>query len=138
MPRKASSVPDALAMRTIKYDPVATPQDRDRTAELLRSQGRRSEAILLYDGRADHPALAEDLRWAIESGASFTLFSLKRMGVAVTDDHVRACAASAESKERWYDAHRCYEALGDQASLDRVREKVPGYKVAVPENKKSG
>ena len=136
MARKASPVPDALEMRVIKYEAVTTVEQRDRTAELLRSLGRRSEAILLYDGRADHPALAEDLRWAIEAGASFTLFSLKRMGVPVTDDHVRACAVAAEAKERWYDAHRCYEALADDAALSRVRERVPGYKVAVPENKK--
>ena len=122
-----ATIPDALEMRRLKYAADVPLEAKDRVADALRAAGRRSEALLLYDGRADHPSL---------EGASFTLSSLKRMGVPVTDEQLRACAESAEAKGRWYDAYRCYERLADEASLARVRERLPNFKVAIPENKK--
>ena len=131
-----ATIPDALEMRRLKYAADVPLEAKDRVADALRAAGRRSEALLLYDGRADHPSLLEDLAWAVREGASFTLSSLKRMGVPVTDEQLRACAESAEAKGRWYDAYRCYERLADEASLARVRERLPNFKVAIPENKK--
>ena len=131
-----SRIPDALEMKRLKYAADVPLADRDRVAESLRSAGRRSEALLLYDGRADHPALREDVAWAISEGSSFTLASLRRMGVAISDADLRACAGNAEAKGRWFDAYRCYERLVDEASLARVREHLPNFKVAIPENKK--
>jgi hypothetical protein len=134
MARKA--VPDALEMTRLKYGEDATDEDRDRVAQALREQGRRTEAILLYDGRPDHPALAEDLKWAIREGAAFTLFQVRRMGVAVTDQQRRDCAEAAERKGRFYDAYRLYEVLADAAALERVRQSIPEFRIAVPDNKK--
>src|SRR5690349_20303830 len=105
------SIPDALEMKRVKYAPDTSPEGKDRVAAALRAAGRRSEALLLYEGRPDHPSLQEDLAWAVAEGASFTLSSLKRMGVAITDEQLRACAEHAEAKGRWYDAFRCYERL---------------------------
>ncbi len=130
-----SPIPDALGMRWLKYDPAATDAQRDATAAALRQAGRIPEAILLYEGRPTHPSLREDLRSAVRAGASFTLKSLERIGFAVDPDTWRACASAAEDKERWYDALRCYEVLKDETALARVREKLPGFKVAVPDNK---
>jgi hypothetical protein len=132
----ASSIPDALAMKRIKYDPAVPDAERDRWAAVLRAAGRRSEAILLYEGRGDHPSLRQDVDWAVENGASFTLGALRRMGVEISDDKLRACAQSAEAKGRWYDAHRCYDRLGDAEALARVKERLPGFSLAVPDNKK--
>ena len=129
-------IPDALEMRRLKYAADIPLEAKDRVADALRAAGRRSEALLLYDGRADHPSLLTDVAWAVEEGASFTLSSLKRMGVPVTHEQLVACAANAEAKGRWYDAYRCYERLADEASLARVREHLPNFKVAIPENKK--
>jgi hypothetical protein len=133
---KRDAIPGVLDMTRLKYGPEATPEQKDRVADALRRAGRRSEALLLYEGRADHPAVAEDLAWAIREGAAFTLFQVRRLGFPVTDEQRRACAAAAEAKERWFDAHRLYEVLGDAAALERVRQRIPGYVVAVPENKK--
>jgi len=128
-------IPDALGMRRLKYDPLATDAERDATATALRKVGRIPEAIFLYEGRPQHPSLKEDLRAGQKAGASFTLKALERIGFTVDADAWRACASAAEDHGRWYDALRCYEVLKDDASLARVREKLPGFKVAVPENK---
>src|SRR5689334_18625002 len=129
-------IPDALEMKRVKYAKDVPVADKDRVARALRAAGRRSEALLLYDGRSDDPALKEDLAWAVAEGASFTLSSLKRMGVPVTDEQLRACAENAEKKERWFDALRCYERLQDAAALERVKSHLPNFQVAIPENKK--
>ena len=132
----SQAVPDALAMKRIKYDPSVPAAERDRWAAVLRAAGRRSEAILLYEGRGSDPALRQDVDWAVENGASFTLGTLRKMGVEISDEKLRACARNAEAKERWFDAHRCYERLGDAEALARVKEHLPGFALAVPENKK--
>jgi hypothetical protein len=130
-----STFPDALGMRRLKYGTDVAATERDRIAEALRAEGRRAEAILLYERHADHPSLAGDLRWAVEQGAAFHLFLLRRMGIGVADEQFRACAAAAEAQGRWYDAHRCWTHLKDEAALARVAEKLPGYRPAVPANK---
>jgi len=133
---KRDSIPPVLEMTRLKYGPESTAEQKDRVAAALRKAGRVSEALLLYEGRAEHPAVAEDLAWAVREGAAFTLFQIRRLGYPVTDEQRRACAAAAEAKERWFDAHRLYEVLGDAEALERVRQRIPGYTVAVPENKK--
>ena len=114
-------IPDALGMRRLKYDPEATEAERDATAAALRRVGRIPEAIFLYEGRPEHPALREDLRLGQRAGASFTLKALERIGVALDPEAWRACASAAEDKGRWYDALRCYEVLKDEEALARVR-----------------
>ena len=130
-----STIPDALEMTRLKYAAGIPVEAKEKVAAALRAAGRRPEAILLYEGSPDHPALQDDLRWAVSEGASFTLFALRRLGVPISDEQRRACAETAESKGRWYDAHRLYEVLGDAAALERVRAQIPSFKVAVPENK---
>lgn len=132
---RTPTIPDALGMRRLKYDPAVPESERDATAAALRALGRIPEAILLYEGRSDHPSLREDRKSAARLGSSFILRALERIGAQVPPEDWRACAASAESHERWYDALRCYEKLADEPSAARVREKLPGFKVAVPANK---
>ena len=130
-----ASIPDALEMTRVKYGPDTPVEEKDRVAAALRQAGRIHEAILLYDGRADHPALQDDFRWAVSEGSSYVLFALRRLGLSVTDEQRRACAEAAERKGRWYDSHRLYEVLQDAAALERVRAQIPSYKTAVPDNK---
>ena len=49
-----SSIPDALQMKALKYG-GRPDSEKDRIAELLRDEGRRSEALLLFQGRPEHP-----------------------------------------------------------------------------------
>ena len=128
-------IPDALGMRRLKYDASVPEAERDATAAALRAAGRVPEAILLYDGRSTHVSLRDDLATGRRLGSSFMLKALERIGATVTPEDWRACAADAEMKERWYDALRCHEVLKDEAAVARVREKLPGFKVAVPANK---
>src|SRR5262245_40720175 len=125
------SVPDALEMRRLKYGTEVDPRRRDEVARRLRADGRLAEAILLYDGRADHPDLVTDLAQAVNDGMAFHVLALRRMGAPVSDEQLRACAAAAEARERWLDAHRCYTALADAEALARIAPHLPGYTVAV-------
>src|SRR5262245_42083144 len=104
-------IPDALQMRHLKSYPDVAHATRDAMARRLRAEGRVAEAILLYDGRPDHPDLLADLAESVKEGRAFQVLALRRAGTPVTDDQVRACAAAAEAKGRWLDAHRCYTVL---------------------------
>jgi hypothetical protein len=117
-------IPSALDMRHLKYG-GAPEAERDRTAEALRAEGRRAEAILLFEDRPDHPFLDEEARWAVAEGVAFHLLSLRRMGRAVADEEIRACAEAAESRGRWLDARSCWVELGDEAALARIAEHLP-------------
>lgn len=119
-----SPIPDALRMKALKYG--ERPDDeKDRMAELLRAEGRRAEALLLFQGRPDHPSLAEDKRWAVEEGMSFHLLSLRRLGMAIADEDFRVCGQTAERRGRWLDARQCWAVLEDEEGLRRVAPHVP-------------
>jgi sirohydrochlorin ferrochelatase len=119
-----SKIPNALEMRELKYGDLPDTE-KDRVAEELRAEGRRAEAILLFQGRADHPFLADEARWAVAEGNGFHLVSLARMGRPVGPEELRACARSAEQRGRWMDARLCYVELGDEAAVQAVREHLP-------------
>jgi hypothetical protein len=116
--------PDALRMRTLKYgDPREA--ERDRVAEALRADGRRSEAVLMYERLPEHPFLDEEQAWAVETGDAFHLLALRRIGRSIPDDAFRACARQAEAAGRWLDARQCYLAVADPAALERIAEHLP-------------
>ena len=117
-------IPHALDMQQLKYGdrPEA---ERDRMAEALLTDGRRSEALLLYEGRPDHAFVKEQARWACAEGDAFHLFAVRGMGGAVSDDDIRACAEAAERKGRFLDARRCHLALDDEAAVRRIAEHIP-------------
>ena len=55
-----SDIPNALEMQAWKY--AGRPEGQtDALAGRLRAAGRRSEAILLFDGRPEHPFLKEEI-----------------------------------------------------------------------------
>ena len=120
----ASRIPDALEMRELKYG-GRSDEEKDRVADALRAAGRRSEALLLYEGRPEHPSLKEEKRWALEEGVSFHLMALRRIGVTVTDEDLRVCALAAERKGRYLDARQCWVALGEDGEVERIAEHLP-------------
>jgi hypothetical protein len=119
-----SDIPDALQMKVLKYGD-RPDEERDRIAARLREAGRRSEAVLLFEGRPDHPFLQEEKRWAVEEGCAFHLLSLRRLGVPVADDDLRVCGQTAERRGRWLDARQCWAALEDEEGLQRIAPHVP-------------
>lgn len=118
------TIPDALAMRHLKYG-GAPEAERERMAEVLRAADRHTEALLLYEGRGGHPSLVGVLDRAVSRGLAFRVLSLRRLGAPVTDDHLRACALSAEKAGRWLDARQCYLALGEAPALQRFAQHLP-------------
>jgi hypothetical protein len=119
-----SRIPHALQMRELKYG-EADDAAKDQMAEGLRAAGRRAEAILLFEGRGDHPFLQEEVRWAVEEGNVFHLLSLRRLKAPVTAETLRACAAAAERKGRWMDARNAWLDLGDAEALARIAPHLP-------------
>ncbi len=120
-----SRIPNAIAMRALKYG-SATPQDRESAAQALRAQGRRAEAILLFEGLGGHAFLREERDWAIGEGEGFHLISVKRLGAQVEEKDLRACAAAAEARGRWMDARNCWLELGAEDEVKRIAEHLPG------------
>lgn len=119
-----SRIPDALTMRTLKYG-TRPEAERDRVAALLSEAGRRGEAILLFEGRPEHPFLVRERAWAVENGRAFHLVALRRLGVKVLPDAFATAAAVAERLGRWMDARACYVVLGDEAAIRRIAERLP-------------
>lgn len=119
-----SKIPHALEMRDLKYG-GAPDAERDRVAELLRAEGRRAEAILLFEDRPGHPFLREEVRWAVEEGVGFHLLSIQRMGGDVSPEEIRACAKAAEARGRWMEARSCWQALGEGAAVARIADHLP-------------
>lgn len=123
-PVAKSDIPNALVMQNLKYGD-APPAERDAVAARLRELGRRSEAVLLFEGRPEHPFLSEEVEWAIGEGAAYHLLSLQSLGVEVPQDAFRRCAAAAEARSRYMDARTCYVALEDTAGLQRINAHLP-------------
>lgn len=117
-------IPDALTMRSYKYG-SRSEAEKDALARTLREEGRRSEALLLFDGRPDHPFLEEEQTWAVEEGHAFHLLALIRLGRRVPEEAFRRCARAAEQAGRWMDARSCYAKLGLEAEIRRIAEHLP-------------
>jgi hypothetical protein len=129
MPR--TRVPHALHMRELKYG-EGSEAERESVAEALRESDRLPEALLLFERHVEHPMVARLVRTAVETGRGFLLLSARRIGAAVTDDDLRACAAAAESKGRWMEARQCHRALGDDAALVRISPNLPPALAVAP------
>ena len=119
-----ADIPNALRMQNLKFGD-ATDAERDAVASRLRELGRRSEAVLLFEGRPEHPFLAEEVTWAVSQGAAYHLLSLQSLGVEVPDDAFRQCGESAERGGRFMDARTCYVALEDTEALQRINGHLP-------------
>ncbi|MFV1958335.1 MAG: hypothetical protein ACC662_02865 [Planctomycetota bacterium] len=127
-----TEIPNALVMRALKYG-NRPDGEKDRVAEALRAAGRRSEAVLLYDGRPDHPTLEEERRWAVEHGVAFHLFALRRRGMDVPDEDLERCGRAAEAGGHWLEARLCWQALEDEEGLARIAPQLPESLRPAPE-----
>jgi hypothetical protein len=117
-------IPNAIQMQALKYGD-ASDADRDAVVEALRTAGRRSEALMLFEHRTDHPGVAQEADWAVSEGNGFHLIAVHRLSGKVTEEQFRACAAKAERTGHWQDARHCYVAIGDHEALGRLAEDLP-------------
>lgn len=117
-------IPDALAMRHLRTR-SAPEAEREQVAEALRSQGRHTQALLLYDGRTAHPALQGELAQAGAAGQTFRLLTLRRLGLAVSEADLRACARAAEQAGRALEARLAYVAVSDTEAVRALGIRLP-------------
>jgi hypothetical protein len=127
----STPIPDTLAMRVLML--ASTPaEERERVAEALRAAGRRTEALLLYEGRADHPALRAARDHAVMNGLGFQLLAMQQLGADVTRDHLKAGAQAAERHGRYMEARLLHLALGDEEAVRRIAAHLPPSMVPPP------
>ena len=125
MARRNASIPSALQMRELKYGEQEDAKRRMAVAEALRTQGRHSEALLLFERHIDALNGEAEIEWAVRAGDSFHLLSVQRIGVAVAEEHFRSCAKRALEKGRVLDARQCLEAVGDQEAIRALADDLP-------------
>jgi hypothetical protein len=127
----ASSLPDALLMRELRAG-NAPEAERERVAAELRAQGRATQAVLLYEGRAQHPALDAEQARAVREGHVFLLLAMRRLGRSVPDADLRAAAQVASTKGGYLEARLAYQALGDVEAVRALAPHLPPSLVPPP------
>ena len=127
--------PTALQMREIKYSPKHTDADRAATAKRLEAAGRLAEALDLYL-LAKHESGIQGLRaLAVREGRPILLLMLARVGGAVTPEEWKRTGDAAFAAGRWREALRAFTEANDEASLARVKEKIPESASFPPQGK---
>lgn len=119
-----TSVPDALAMRRLKYG-EASDAEREAVAKALIEADRLAEAWLLYERRPDAPQVGTLRKEALRRGQTFLLLAMRRAGSNVSDDELREAARAAESAGRFLDARHVWVALGADDELRRIADQLP-------------
>lgn len=119
-----TSVPDALAMRRLKYG-EATDAEREAVAESLIAADRLAEAWLLYERRPEASTVARLKREALQRGQTFLLLAMRRAGSDVSDAELTSAAKTAEAAGRFLDARHAWVALGAKDELARIADELP-------------
>jgi hypothetical protein len=118
------SFPDALKMRALRAG--QTPEaERESVATALRAGGRNVQALLLYEGRAQHKALEDEQGRAVREGQVFILLSMRRLGRTVSDAELRQAAATAAARGHHLEARLALQALGDVEGVRAIAEHLP-------------
>jgi len=125
------TIPDALTMRHLRTGD-APEAEREEVAVALRAQGRHTQALLLYSGRAAHPSLKAELESAIGRGQTFRLLTVRRLGLPVSEADLRACARAAEQNGRALEARLAYVAVGDTEAVRALGTQLPASLMPPP------
>ncbi|MCA9314365.1 MAG: hypothetical protein H6806_09680 [Planctomycetes bacterium] len=119
-----TSVPDALAMRRLKYG-EAPDAEREAVAQTLIAADRLAEAWLLYERRPGAPLVGTLRKEALRRGQTFLLLAMRRAGNDIADDELREAARAAEAAGRFLDARHAWVALGADDELRRIADQLP-------------
>ncbi|MHC4340654.1 MAG: hypothetical protein ACYSX0_10650 [Planctomycetota bacterium] len=132
----ARDLPDPLQLREVKYGEKTTPANRSQLARSLLEAGRQAEALDLYLLANDGTGIQEMRRIATEQGRPILLIMLSRSGEHTVSPKEWMAAGEVAFKEaRWREAFRCFTMAGDEAALERLRDKLPDYEIYVPQGK---
>lgn len=116
--------PDALKMRALRAG-QAPEDERETVAAALRAAGRNVQALLLYEGRAQHAALDAEQARAVREGQVFILLSMRRLGRTVSEAELRQAADTAAARGHHLEARLALQALGDVEGVRAIAEHLP-------------
>jgi len=131
----ADDLPDALAMREVKYGEKTPRERRLKVARDLVAAGRIYEALDLFLIAKDEEGVRGLRTRATKEGLPVILLMLRRAGQAPTAAEWSAAGEGAFAAGRYRDAFRCFLEANDAAGLERVRERLPGYELYTPAGK---
>jgi len=132
----ARDLPEPLQLRDVKYGEKSTPTDRSKLARRLLEAGSQAEALDLYLLANDEAGIEEMRRIAVEHGRPLLLIMLSRSGEhSVSPKEWMAAGEVAFREARWREAFRCFTMAGNEAALERLRDKLPDYEIYVPQGK---
>ncbi len=131
----AQDLPDTLALREIKFGERVPPARRVKVAWDLLGAGRIYDALDVFLLANDEKGISEIRAKALLEGLPVLLLMLKRAGHTPDPKEWSRAAEKAFSDGRYREAFRCFLEAGDEAGLERVREKLPGYDIYTPQGK---
>jgi hypothetical protein len=131
----ASPLPDPLRLREIKYGERTPPEERSKVARAMLEAGRAAEALDLFLLAGDDAAAGEIREEAVREGRPALLLMFERAQRPVPAAQWKAAAEAAFAAGRLREAFRCFQKAGHEDGLARVRERLPGYEIYVPQGK---
>jgi len=131
----AEKLPHTLALREIKFGDRVPPAKRVKVARDLLAAGRIYDALDLFLLAEDEQGISQARERAVQEGLPVLLLMLKRAGRVPAPREWSEAGEKAFADGRFREAFRCFREAGDEAALERVREKLPGYDVYTPQGK---
>ena len=112
----AKAIPDALAMREVKYGEKTPPAQRVALADEMLADGRVAEALDLLLIADDERGVQSIRKRAANEGRPVWLVMIARDGGTITTAEWKACGESALRDARWREAFRAFTIAGDEAA----------------------
>ena len=136
----AKGIPDAIAMREVKFGAKTQPAQQVAFAKTLLEAGRVAEALDLLLLAGDEKGIATIRKRACTDGRPVWLIMIEHSmveggGQSISAAEWTECGEAALRAERWREAFRAFTMAGDEANLTRVQEKIPNYEIYVPQGK---
>ena len=128
LPIMADVLPNALQLREIKYGEKVTNERRRAVGRAFESAGRLAEALDLFLIAGDDEGVLRLRQRGVAEGRTILLVMLERAGRAPTAQEWSQAADASFSAGRYRDAYRCFQKAGDEAGIERVKEKDPGLR----------
>ena len=131
----ASSLPDSLRVREIKYGDKSTPKARTAVGEQLLAAGRTAEALDLFLLAGNDAAVQSIRAQALAEGRPSLLMAIEWRGEHLSREDWKVAGEGAMKAERWREAFRCFLHAKDEEAMARVQEKIPDYELFLPQGK---
>jgi hypothetical protein len=122
-------------MREIKYSEKTADAERSRVGRAMLEAHRTAEALDLFLLAGDDAAVGKIEEEAVRDGRPVLLLLCERAHRPIAKARWKAAGQAAFAAGRFREAFRCFEKAGDEEGIARVRERLPGYEIYVPQGK---